>query len=185
MSATLCQQFAWDKTVPVSAEKPTNLHNRHAWHTHCFLLHTVPLIRSGQTWQCSLLLIQKVVLAVVLPSMKIQPLQIAFFHERITKFMKYFYVDILGATDFWFRFEWQYRGSPHVHGVAWLQNAPQAEQLLSADNDLKLLDAVEQITSYVDSLVSTMNPGIPAHSNNIVHAVPIPKIKEHVCNRKF
>ena len=110
-----------------------------------------------------------------------------FFHERITKFMKYFYVDILGATDFWFRFEWQHRGSPHVHGVAWLQNAPQAEQLLSADDDLKLLDAVEQITSYVNSLVSTMtmNPGIPADSNNIVHAVPIPNIKEHVCNRKF
>ena len=41
-----------------------------------------------------------------------------FFHQRIKKFIDAFYVRILGATDYWFRFEWQHRGSPHVHGLA-------------------------------------------------------------------
>ena len=32
--------------------------------------------------------------------------------------------DTLHAKDYWLRFEWQHRGSPHVYGVAWLQGAP-------------------------------------------------------------
>ncbi len=76
--------------------------------------------------------------------------------------MKTFYVDVLEATDYWLRFEWQHRGSPHVHGVAWLQNAPDIEKLLSSDDSAELLDAAERITAYVHGLVSTMNPGISA-----------------------
>ncbi len=106
-----------------------------------------------------------------------------FFYERISKFMKTFYVDVLGATDYWFRFEWQHRGSPHVHGVAWLHNAPDIEKLLSSDDSAELLDAAERITAYVDGLVSTMNPGIPADGNNIINSIPLPKIKPHVCNQ--
>ena len=34
------------------------------------------------------------------------------------------------AADYWMRFEWQHRGSSHVHSVAWLPNAPDVEQLL-------------------------------------------------------
>ena len=41
-----------------------------------------------------------------------------FFYERISKFVETYYKDILGATDYWFRFEWQYHGTPHVHGLA-------------------------------------------------------------------
>ena len=61
------------------------------------------------------------------------------FYERISKFVEAFYVDILGATDYWFRFEWQHRGSPHVHGLAWLPNAPDAEKLLSCDESSQFL----------------------------------------------
>ena len=57
-----------------------------------------------------------------------------FFYERISKFVETYYKDILGATDYWFRFEWQHCGSPHVHGLAWLPNAPDAEKLLSCDD---------------------------------------------------
>ena len=38
-----------------------------------------------------------------------------FFAQRIDKFIDAIYVGILGATDYWFRFEWQHRGSPHTH----------------------------------------------------------------------
>ena len=41
-----------------------------------------------------------------------------FFCHRVQKFVETVYVGILGATDYWMRFEWQHRGSPHVHGLA-------------------------------------------------------------------
>ena len=36
-----------------------------------------------------------------------------------------------------------------MHGVAWLQDAPDVEMLLATDDHLKLLDATENITAYV------------------------------------
>ena len=94
-------------------------------------------------------------------------------------------MDVLGATDFWFRYEWQHRGSPHVHGLAWLPNAPDVEKLHTAKDTPALLDVIEQITSYVDNLVTTMNPGIPAGGNNIQDAVPQEKTKPHVFNKSY
>ena len=49
--------------------------------------------------------------------------------------MNSFYVGVLGATDYWFRFEWQHRGSPYVHGLAWLPDAPDVQQLLLSPHD--------------------------------------------------
>ena len=108
-----------------------------------------------------------------------------FFYERISKFVETYYKDILGATDYWFRFEWQHRGSPHVHGLAWLPNAPDAEKLLSCDDSSQLLDVVDEVIAYVDELVSTVNPGIPADANNVQNDVPKPKTNPHVCNRSY
>ena len=39
-----------------------------------------------------------------------------FFYHRVHKFVDVYYVNILDARDYWYRFEWQHRGSPHVHG---------------------------------------------------------------------
>ena len=69
-----------------------------------------------------------------------------FFYHRISKFIDAFYVGILGAKDYWFRFEWQHRGSPHVHG---LEGAPKVKELLEFKEDSDAFAAVELITSYV------------------------------------
>ena len=108
-----------------------------------------------------------------------------FFYERISKFVETYYKNFLGATDYWFRFEWQHRGSPHVHGLAWLPNAPDAEKLLSCDDSSQLLDVVDEVIAYVDELVSTVNPGIPADVNNVQNDVPKPETNPHVCNRSY
>ncbi len=50
-----------------------------------------------------------------------------FFHERIVRYIEAVYIHVLGVTDIWLRFEWQHRGSPHVHGLAWLTNAPDVD----------------------------------------------------------
>ena len=145
---------------------------------------TVLPITSGLNWLVSFVLTtQKVVPVALQQSTRILPLQIG--SSRSSKFVEAFYVDILGATDYWFRFEWQHRGSPHVHGLAWLPNAPDAEKLLSCDESSQFLDVVEHVISYVDQIVSTMNPGIPADGNNMQNAVPLPKTKPHVCNRSY
>ena len=52
-------------------------------------------------------------------------------YQRIVKFIDAFYTVVLGATNYWFHFEWQHHGSPHVHGLAWLLDAPDVEQVLT------------------------------------------------------
>ena len=37
-----------------------------------------------------------------------------YFYEQFQQFLKCFYLNILGAKDYWLRFEWQHRGSPHA-----------------------------------------------------------------------
>ena len=108
-----------------------------------------------------------------------------YFYNRISKFIDAFYVDILGTTDYWFRFEWQHRGSPHVHGVAWFKDAPNVEQLLACENDSDVISATEEITSFVDKIISTINPSIAADGSNAEDAPP-PKTKpQHVCNKLY
>ena len=58
-----------------------------------------------------------------------------FFHHCIQKFIDAFYVCVLGVTDYWMRFQWQHRGSPHVHGLAWLPDTPDVEEILASSED--------------------------------------------------
>ena len=82
-----------------------------------------------------------------------------FFHNRIQKFVDAFYVGVLGATDYWLRYEWQHRGSPHVHGLAWLADAPNVEQALASSSD-NTSRAQQELCKYVDQIISTINPAI-------------------------
>ena len=107
-----------------------------------------------------------------------------FISHRISKFLDAFYVGILGASDYWFRFEWQHRGSPHVHGVAWFKDAPKVEQLLASQDDSDVIAAAEKITSYVDGIVSTNNPAIAPDGSN-PECAPLPKTRPHVCNKPY
>ena len=81
-----------------------------------------------------------------------------FFYCCIQKFIEAFYVGILGATDYWMRFEWQHHGSPHVHGLAWLSGAPNMEQIVASADGAET--AKEELTKYVDKIVTTLNPAI-------------------------
>ena len=103
-----------------------------------------------------------------------------FFYHRVMEFVKVFYVGILRATDYWLRFEWQHRGSPHIHGLAWLPDTPDVEKLgNSASEALK-----EDIARHADQLVSTINPAILPDGSNISSA-PAPKVDPHICNKPY
>jgi hypothetical protein len=106
-----------------------------------------------------------------------------FFYQRIQKFIDAFYVAVLGATDYWFRFEWQHRGSPHVHGLAWLPDAPNVEEMLANSGDTSTT-ARDNLTQFVDKIVSTTNPAVLPDGSNVDEAPP-PKTNPHVCNRPY
>ena len=105
-----------------------------------------------------------------------------FFCQRVQQFMKYFYQDVLGVKDYWLRFEYQHRGSPHVHGLAWLPNAPDIERLFT-DPTVPEVDRQKAIR-FIDSLVSTTNPAVLPDGSNFRDA-PFPQTCPHVCNRAF
>ena len=90
-----------------------------------------------------------------------------------------FYVDILGASDYWFRFEWQHRGSPHIHGMAWISGAPNVENIMALpDSDV---EQKEELIRYVDSLISTSNPAVLPDGSNL-QDLSHPRIDPHACS---
>ena len=103
-----------------------------------------------------------------------------FFYHRIQLFLRHFYVDVLGVTDYWLRFEWQHRGSPHVHGLAWLPDAPdvqrwhQGHQWQTGSKLLTLLIQLFQL------LIPVFSPD----GSNAADALP-PQTNPHVCNKRF
>jgi hypothetical protein len=71
--------------------------------------------------------------------------------KRFKFFLSEFFVKELGVGDYWFRVEYQHRGSPHVHGLIWLPNAPDISNPQITD---------KEITDFVDKYISTVNPGV-------------------------
>ncbi|KAF8472178.1 hypothetical protein DFH94DRAFT_684627 [Russula ochroleuca] len=49
--------------------------------------------------------------------------------SRLCMTKKHFMVPLLGVRHFWYCFEWQERGSGHIHGFLWLKDAPKADEI--------------------------------------------------------
>ena len=80
------------------------------------------------------------------------------------------------------RFEWEHRGSPHVHGLAWLQGAPDIEGAFTSgpmSSEIK-----QKFITYIDSVVSTMNPAILLDGSDASQALTA-HTNPHVCNKAF
>jgi hypothetical protein len=58
----------------------------------------------------------------------------AFFNERAEFLIGKIVDPELNILDFWHRFEWQHRGSTHVHGFLW-QGAPNVDEISVDDAD--------------------------------------------------
>ena len=81
-----------------------------------------------------------------------------YFHNRVQKFFKY----VLHSPqspfghleDFFYRIEFQHRGSPHVHGLLWIKEAPK----LDVNSDV-------EVCTYIDSIIAcTSNVSEEEHS---------------------
>ena len=107
-----------------------------------------------------------------------------FFYYRVMEFIKAYYTGVLGVTDYWMRFEWQHRGSPHVHGLAWLPDAPNVMQLVSSPDNIPDTVKDDNIIKNADRLVTTINPAVLPDGSNIDDAPP-PKTDLHICNKSY
>ena len=98
-----------------------------------------------------------------------------FFYQCVIRFMDAFYMDRMGAKDYWLRFEYQHRGSPHVHGA---QDAPDAQNVLSTDDPA----SQEELIKYIDRTVSTTNSAVLQDGSNVCDAPPS---DPHICNQSY
>ena len=71
-----------------------------------------------------------------------------------------------------------------MHGIAWFADAPDVQHLLAAEDYSDLIGGMENVTSYADSIVSTINPAILMDGSNAENA-PLLQIKLHVCNKPY
>ena len=82
------------------------------------------------------------------------PLKVAyFFQKRAELFLFKCFNQKFKVKDYWWRIEFQHRGSPHVHGLFWFENAPSILNLTSQDTE-----RLNQIKIYFDEILSTWHP---------------------------
>ena len=100
-----------------------------------------------------------------------------FFVKRSELFMKHVLKAIFNVSDYWYRYEWQHRGSCHLHGILWLSDAPNVENVQifkdnqmidnsdledqSNPNQREYTDEAFEIMRYFDVHCSAINPNAP------------------------
>jgi ATP-dependent DNA helicase PIF1 len=71
-------------------------------------------------------------------------------HRRFNLFKKHVLMDLFDGIDFWFRYEWQMRGSGYIHGFLWSSKAPKPD---TSTSELRKAFAEHWAT-----LISALNP---------------------------
>lgn len=92
-----------------------------------------------------------------------------FFNKRFETFLENVLIPRWELEDWWYRYEWQHRGSVHVHGIGRKRNAPIIDWRQIKENEIMMNNAIQ----YIDSVVTTINPGINA-------AIP----ERHPCQKR-
>ncbi|KAK3932760.1 2-dehydro-3-deoxyphosphooctonate aldolase [Frankliniella fusca] len=100
-----------------------------------------------------------------------------FFSVRVDIYIKEVLQKKFLIDDFWFRIEYQHRGSPHVHGVAWLRGAPDVTNIHRASEE----EGKQKIIDYLNELISTVHPNIAAQPD-LIH--PCRKTSKDIHNKE-
>ncbi|KAK3907153.1 ATP-dependent DNA helicase [Frankliniella fusca] len=85
-----------------------------------------------------------------------------FFYLRSKFFLEKCFKQQFDVTDIWYRYEFQHRGSIHLHGLAWLKDAPSIKDSMTPDEE-------KTVINYFDKLISCENPDV-----NILPVTPHP-----------
>ena len=90
---------------------------------------------------------------------------------RLKAFLKYVMTSFLGLDDYWFRYEWQARGTGHIHCIIWMRNSPTM--------GARTPEQREAFAQYWNEKVTAVNPNStrPPDARN---PASLPFI--HICN---
>ncbi|KAK3909851.1 ATP-dependent DNA helicase PIF6 [Frankliniella fusca] len=97
-----------------------------------------------------------------------------YFYEMFTMFFESVVLGYFQVVDYWYRFEWQMRGSPHVHGVMWLNNAADVKLLESRFEEVKVDVGVHPCSLKIGDITS-LEEDLSALINTV---------QMHVCSKK-
>ncbi|KAE8745952.1 hypothetical protein FOCC_FOCC007313 [Frankliniella occidentalis] len=92
-----------------------------------------------------------------------------FFMKRAEYFMGKILKLMYPVKDFWWRFEWQFRGSPHIHSLLWLSDAPDVTRLKEMTPE-----EFATVVDYFHNIVSAWNVGLG-----------LPPAQVHPCRKRF
>lgn len=109
----------------------------------------------------------------------------AYLDLRAQLFLKHVLCPLLGVKHFWFRYEWQERGSGHIHGFLWLKDAPNPDDInwdLLKENDNQPIGEeqetkMKEFVTYWDKIVTACSP-FPVVDDNQPFIGPHPAAKE-------
>ncbi|XP_065826022.1 uncharacterized protein [Oscarella lobularis] len=122
------------------------------------------------------------------------------FTKRATDYLHNIMANVYCFTDYWARIEYQHRGSAHMHGVGWIRDAPDCEEItrrikdypefqLGKDDEPNeermkeiLTEEGQEIVDFADWLVSTMNPSFDEEGKG---EMPQTKKGNHPCHEKW
>lgn len=92
-------------------------------------------------------------------------------HARFKLFDQHVLQPFFRHTDYWYQYEWQARGSGHIHLLIWIKHEEGAPAL-----DCSTEEAREAISSYWAEKVSALNPA-PNRPKDLRHAASIPFVE--------
>ena len=108
----------------------------------------------------------------------------AYLDQRLQVYFKHFLSPLLGVRHFWYRYEWQERGSGHIHGFFWLHDGPRADEIdwgLLKRPDAIISDEqtakMRNFTEYWNQIILASSP-FPRQDENM------PLLGEHPCSLK-
>src|SRR5437016_3883810 len=79
-----------------------------------------------------------------------------FFDKRFEIFFNDVLIKQWNLEDWWYRYEWQHRGSVHVHGIGKIRNGHKIDWKQMKEDQ----NAMNNIAQYLNTLVTTINPGM-------------------------
>lgn len=98
-----------------------------------------------------------------------------YFYYRSKKFIDEVIKKLFDVTDLWCRYEWQARGSPHLHGVLWIKNAP------TLSNSEPTPEKIEELCEFYDDLSFAWNVDAP---KTVIHPSEIRFASIEDCHRE-
>ena len=103
-----------------------------------------------------------------------------YFHNRVQKFFKYVlhspHSPFGHLEDFFYRIEFQHRGSPHVHGLLWIKGAPKFD----VNSDLEVCAYIASIIACTSNVSEEEQPYVQFQKHH--HSKPVTRNLE---GRKF